>query len=145
MKIENLGISVDMKTLVGKHLLSGVDESSVVIERWGDLENCQCLNFILDDLTYTAVEDPNDGYRSSMDALIVSGKKLTNTFDPIEVIVSYADKKVGSWGNDKCDILEFIDAKNGKKVLEVGTGDTDDYYPYFVASWMPENLSVNSA
>lgn len=41
------------------------------------------------------------------------------------------------------DILVFVDVKNGKEILKVGTGNTDDYYPYCVLEYTPENLSCN--
>lgn len=28
-------------------------------------------------------------------------------------------------------------------ILEVGTANTDDYYPYYVANWNPENMHIN--
>lgn len=133
---------IDMQSLVGKHLLSGVDESQLEITRWTNVENCQCINFILDGITYTAIEDPSDGYRSMMEKIIISETKVTNTFAPVEVLVSYRDKTEGSYKGD-CEILDFTDTKNGKRVMEIGTDDSDDYYPSFVANWTPENLSVN--
>ena len=136
-------IELDMQTLVGKHLLSGVDESALKVEQYGGrFENCQCINFVLDGITYTAIEDPDDGYRSSLDKIIVSGTKVTNTFEPVEVLVSYRDKTEGIY-KGSCEILDFTDTKNGKRVMEIGTDDSDDYYPSFVANWSPENLSVN--
>jgi hypothetical protein len=133
---------VELVDLVGAHKLTGVDMVTRKYERykgWG-LEDCQFINFALDGATYTAIEDPSDGYRSAMEKLIVSDEKLTNTFAPVDVIASHVDK--GEW-NDECDILELRDASNGKVVLRVGTSNTDDYYPCFVAEWTPENLSVN--
>jgi hypothetical protein len=135
---------IQMQALVGKHLLSGVDESILNIKRWDDdFENCQCINFVLDGKTYTAIEDPDDGYRSSMDKLIESEEVVSNVFSSIEVLCLYKDKTGNSYSTD-CDILEFYDTENGKKVLEIGTDNTDDYYPSFVASFVPENFSKNN-
>jgi hypothetical protein len=142
--IDKIETEIDMQSLVGKRLLSGVDESEISVKQYGDrFENCQCINFILDGVTYTAIENPDDGYRSSMDKIIVSGTKVTNTFAPIEVLVSYRDKTEGSYKGN-CEILDFADTKNGKRVMEIGTDDSDDYYPSFVANWSPENLSINA-
>jgi hypothetical protein len=50
--------------------------------------------------------------------------------------------------NDKYeehDILDLIDVVTGKVVLSVGTGNTDDYYPYWVAEFTPENMGANAA
>ena len=41
--------------------------------------------------------------------------------------------------------LELLDCKTGKTVLEVGTENTDDYYPCFVANWSPENMACNQS
>lgn len=132
--------SIDMESLVGKHLLSGVDEENRKVEMWGDLEDCQCINFVLDGVTYTAIEDPSDGYRSSLEGILVSDEKVTNNFAPVEVEVSYRTKN--SYMDD-CEILDFIDTKNGKQIMEIGTDNTDDYYPSFVANFTPENMSIN--
>ena len=132
---------IEIKSLVGKHTLSGVDEITRKIKNYfGDsFESCQCINFVLDGKTYTAIEDPDDGYRSALDKIIESNEKIENTFAPVEVIVLYREK----YQYGECEILDFVDIKNGKRVLEIGTEDTDDYYPCFVACWMPENLSIN--
>jgi hypothetical protein len=134
---------IEMQSLVGKHLLSGVDESHLGIKTWDDdFEDCQCINFILDGKTYTAIENPEDGYRSSMDKLIESEEIVSNTFASIEVLCLYKNKTNNRYSDD-CDILEFYDTKNGKIVLEIGTDNTSDYYPSFVASFTPENFSCN--
>lgn len=135
---------IEMKSLVGKHLLSGVDEVNRKINTYGDyFEDCQCINFVLDGITYTAIEDPSDGYRSSLGDLLISDEKVSNNFEPVEVEVTYREKtEDNDWSTD-CEILDFTDTKNGKKVLEIGTDNTDDYYPSFVACFTPENLSIN--
>lgn len=139
--MDNLNL-VELKSLVGKHVLSGVDEVNRKMEIYeGEFEDCQCINFVLDGITYTAIEDPSDGYRSALDSLIRSDDKVSNNFTPIEVTVSYVETSDEHSG--VCDILEFRDTKNGKLVLEIGTDNVDDYYPVFVGSFIPENLSIN--
>ena len=44
---------------------------------------------------------------------------------------------------EKNDTIQFIDVVTGKVVLEVGTDITDDYYPYCVLRWSPQNLAIN--
>ena len=39
--------------------------------------------------------------------------------------------------------LEFIDLKNGKTILLIGTGDIDDYYPYCIMEYHPEHIHYN--
>jgi hypothetical protein len=134
---------IEFESLVGKHLLSGVDETNRKTERWHGFADCQCINIVLDGKTYTAIEDPDDGYRSQLEGLFLSDEVVSNTFAPVEVIVSHRTRSEGY--TSECDILDFVDAKNGKRVLEIGTDNTNDYYPMFVASWTPENLSVNES
>jgi hypothetical protein len=40
-------------------------------------------------------------------------------------------------------VNSFTDVVTGKVVLEVGTDNTEDYYPYCVMNWSPENLACN--
>lgn len=126
----------ELKDLVGEHILTGVDMSQLAPGEVGynnSYDASQCINFVLDGVTYTAIEDPDDGYRSSMADLIVSDHKVTNTFDGVRV--------VGRIAYD--NVIEFTAVENGKKVLSVGTDESDGYYPSFVAYWQPENLPQN--
>lgn len=130
---------MELKDLVGLHKLSGVDMSNEKIkEEWGDsFEDCQVINFILDRKTYTAIEDPSDGYRSSMREIKESKVVITNKFAPVKVM--------GVMRQDKSDdVIDFFDVKTGKVVLSVGTEDLDDYYPGFVAFFNPENMAINT-
>lgn len=135
--------TIELQDLCGEHVLTGVDRSNEDIKQeWGDrFEACEVLNFTLDGTTYTACEDPDDGYRSSMKHLLVSDKPTSNTFAPVKVIGRMKDD--GQY--ERNAVLELIDAKTGKLVLEVGTGNTDDYYPYWVGNFSPENMACNEA
>ena len=127
--------------LVGLHKLSGVDRLNENIELCGDeFQDCEVLNFVLDNKTYTAIQDPQDGYRSSMKEIKISNAKVVNIFCPQRVMCIYRVQL----GSHECDLLEMYDVHNGKLVLSVGTDNTDDYYPYWVASFYPENMSVNT-
>jgi hypothetical protein len=137
-------MSVAMESLVGSHTLSGVDEEVVKTESWykGEYEDCNALRFTLDGVTYMAIEDPDDGYRSSMRGLVVSKTPTKFTFTPIPVVVSARDKG-GYEDKDSAEVLEIRDARNGLVILEAGTENTNDYYPYFVGNWKPENMEEN--
>jgi len=130
---------MDLTNLVGLHRLSGVDMSNENIKtEWGDsFEDCQVINFILDKKTYTAVEDPSDGYRSSMREIKLSKVAIKNVFKPVKVM-GVMNK------NTSNDLIEFFDVKTGKVVLSVGTRDVNDYYPYFVMYFNPENMAINT-
>lgn len=132
---------MELKDLLGKHLLSGVDISNEKIksEYHEEFEISQCISFCLDGDIYTAIEDPNDGYRSSMKEIKKSNHILKNTFEPQEVVATFKPDE----GTEEHDSLMFIDTTTGLIVLEVGTYNTNDFYPYFVASFTPENMSIN--
>lgn len=135
---------VEFTDLVGVHKLSGVDETEINVDNWGYSRNANCINFILDNVTYTAIEDESDGYRSSMDKIIVNSVEVKNTFEPVDVLVSYVTEPRDDYYG-KCKMLYITDTLNGKTILVVGTENLDDYYPAFVASWMPENMAINEA
>lgn len=134
----------ELTDLVGLHLLDAVDFETVnfpAYEGASYTEDSQTCRFRLDGVVYAAVEDPSDGYRSSMRELtIVPDAVLVNVFTPIQVLCSHRTKY--AYGGE-ADVLEFIDVKTAKVVLEVGTDNTDDYYPSFVASFTPENMASN--
>lgn len=134
-------VNIDMDSLVGEHVLDGVDTFSESIKQYGNqFEDCSIIRFRLDGIIYTATEDPSDGYRSSLGTLFVSASEpMKNVFPAIRVL---ARKKK----NDRyCvnDTLELVDLVTDKVVLEVGTDHTDDYYPSFVGAFWPENMATN--
>jgi hypothetical protein len=133
---------VDLETLVGEHELSGVDGDRIMVKDWCDREEpCEVLRFVLDGKTYEAVEDPSDGYRSDMAYFRTTDTPIKNMFAPVKVIGRYRTKGEYS-GTDA--VLELIDAANGKLILEVGASNVDDYYPSFVANWIPGDMAVNA-
>lgn len=134
--------SVELKDLVGEHILSGVDFLSELTNKdWRpENEHCQVIRFCLDGKIYTAIEDPDDGYRSCMDDIFIDeDASMKNTFEGVKVRAVW---EMGD-GRETSNILALIDAETGEAVLEVGTGNTSDYYPYFVASFHPEAMSIN--
>jgi hypothetical protein len=134
---------MELKELCGEHLLCGVDrETKRVNESWGDnFEDCDSISFVLDGVVFTAVEDPSDGYRSSMRELLIGGDPVKFTFPPVRVVGRMRGD--GEY-HETNDVLELVDVLNGKTILCVGTENTDDYYPYFVAEWSPQNMACNS-
>lgn len=126
--------------------LTGVDISTVSEKTWSDqFEYCQVINFILDGITYSAIEDPNDGYRSSLKEVRITDTKVTNVFPPCTVRVEKCSARIVDAYRQDCqdDTILFIDTVTGKTVMEVGTSNADDYYPSYVNSFMPENMSCN--
>ena len=134
--------SIELSDLVGSGKLDAVDFGTESRERWaGEFEDCEVCRFRLNGTVYIAVEDPSDGYRSSLDELLVQkGAKLSNVFPKCRVVGVLRHRS----RYNSCEILELIDATTGKVVLEIGTDSTDDYYPSFVASFHPENMAANA-
>lgn len=133
---------VAFEDLIGEHVLDAVDTFIEKVNRYGDYdEDANAIRFRLDGVVYTAVENPADGYRSSMERLFASpDAKMVNTFPGCRVLVRM--KPDGSYSVN--DTLEMIDLKTRKVVLEVGTDNSDDYYPCFVSAFWPENMAANT-
>ena len=133
--------NVEIESLVGLHELTAVDRVTVPGQGWGGYDSADFFSFTLSGVTYTTVEDPNDGYRSSMDRLVVSSENLVNKFTPCKVLAMFRPENDYRNGSD---ILDLVDVTTGKVVLSVGTDHTDDYYPCFTAVWSPENMAANA-
>lgn len=131
---------MELSELIGQHKLTGVDFAVESVEHYGELQDCNVVNFALDGTTYTVVEDPSDGYRSAMREIKVSAFKITNKFKAVKVV---ATMRKSQGYSDDYDILDLIDVVTGKIVLSVGTDHRDSYYPSFVSDWQPENLHIN--
>jgi hypothetical protein len=131
---------MELKDLVGEHLLSGFEYGSEKYEDYCGIEDDrQYLLFILDGITYLACENPEDGYRSCMEDLEITDRKVSNVFTPIKVYNTMMD-------NDDYqinDVLEIHDGINGKVILSIGTINIDDYYPCFHCEYNPENMEIN--
>ena len=131
---------MELKELVGKHTLSGVEYSDVVIKDWRDSnEKCMCVKFTLDNVTYAAIEDPEDGYRSACRDIEASEEVLSNSFNGVEVLCTMLENS----DYQENDILVITDIITKKIILEIGTGNYNDYYPYFHAEYTPENMILN--
>lgn len=117
---------IDPDSLIGEHILS-----AAVLDALQGGE--QVLRFTLDGKHYEAVEDKEDGYRTSFDYLIETGLAPFASFEPASVTVrESADKQHQCW--------EFISHKTGLVCMEFGTTDLDDYYPGFVGYFEPHNV-----
>jgi len=135
---------IQLKSLVGLKTLDAVDFSNERRLRYDEWTDSSVCRFRLDGKVYIAIEDPNDGYRSSLASLAqyTSEVRLENTFPGARVLVRH--KSTNEHGQE-ADMLEFLDVETGLSVLEVGTNNSDDYYPSFVASFHPENMAANTA
>jgi hypothetical protein len=129
---------MELKDLVGEHELSGLDTFTNKATNPYD-DDGDGYRFVLDGVTYCAIEDPSDGYRSMLRDLEITDENVSYNFPPQKVI--------GKMRNDeeysKNDVIEFYDAITNKLVLAIGTDNYDDYYPSCIMEWNPGNLSVN--
>jgi len=125
---------MELEDLVGLHELSGVDFNNESIKAtWGDsYDDCQVVNFIIDGLTYSVIENPCDGYRSCMKEIKQSPVEVENKFPDVTVYGSMNDQ-----------VLIFHDVHTNKIVLSIGTRNAHDYYPCFVSNFSPENMIIN--
>jgi hypothetical protein len=88
--------------------------------------------FKIDDMVFEALEDPNDGYRSSLGAIIViddNGIYHKQPLAKIKVIYDCTGEDV---------VHKFVDVDTGHIWLTIGTGDCGDYYPYFIFKYTPD-------
>ena len=126
--------TIQLESLVGLRELTGVDFDEETITGEYSVENCRTISFTLDNKTYTAYEDLEDGYRSCMRYLKISEKPTKNSFASVKVMARMRDEEV----------FQLLDIKTGKVVLEVGTDRFDSYYPSFVSNFSPENMACNN-
>lgn len=124
-------MSVRLCDLTGHHLLSGVEVLSSEETGYG-------VRFCLDGVTFLALQDECDGYRSLCRELEVS-QLLPSTMFPPQEVLGYMEEE-GEYGRE---VLALVDFFTHETVLQIGTGDTEDWYPYFVLEYFPEHLSVN--
>jgi len=92
---------------------------------------------------YVFTEDPADGYRSSLDSVVaLDTDDIATPFEPVRVTTRWVDSEKTSYGTaEAAELLEFRSAQTGEVIAEVGTANTHDYYPYFVAEVYPEALT----
>lgn len=123
--------------LVGIHTLTGVEYGRVCnhSDLCADVANCG--KFTLDGVTYAAIEDPDDGYRSHMRDLIICEEPAKIQLPPTLVACVRSDRF-----DD--DTLILYDLMTGKLILEVGTRNYNDWYPCFCWNYHPENLACNA-
>lgn len=125
---------MNLLDLVGIHIMTGIETGTVKIKgQWYSKDNCNYVKFKLDGITYMAVEDPDDGYRSCCRDLEIVNEECKMRDDFHDSI----------GGTEENDILEFYDVGNNQMFMAVGTGNTNDYYPYFVFEYTPETLCCN--
>lgn len=87
--------------------------------------------FVLNGISYCAVEDPSDGYRSSLGGLYRVRASIPLFPRPVYVKCVFDD-----------DFVIFVNIKTNKNILTVGTDYSDNYYPSFVSDFRPSNIDL---
>ena len=123
------------KDFIGEHILGGAE---YIIDKNG----FSGLRFMLDGESYDVLTDPHDGYRSSCSDVFAAEKECSKNLPNVKVIV----KETGPDIKNCTDVtgLVFIikdDRKPRKPILLFGTDWYDNWYPYSVQEYTPENLS----
>ncbi len=119
--------SLSLKSLVGKHVLRGVDLPASDPNKLDDW-----VRFQLDADVYEATSD-GDGWRSYLGTFTKVDRLITNAFTGVRVVGRMSEV-------DDADVLELVNARSGAVILRVGTANNSDYYPSWVAEYHPANL-----
>ena len=104
---------------------------------YGTHNNC----FKIDDMILEVLEDPEDGYRSSLGCVRHVLDLTENRFfkKPLAKIIlkSYLG------GSEYTNGWELVDIETGHQWLLFGTANCDDYYPYFIFRYLPDQSQTN--
>ena len=95
-----------------------------------------CNQFKLGSIVYEVVEDEQDGYRSSMGALLIV-ENPTGIFSRNYIAMVFLRESCSQR-------YEVVDVEDGHVWLTFGTNDYDDYYPYFVFDPQPKPPNAQS-
>lgn len=130
----------DFRDLLGKRMFSGIEYGTMNHAiGWRGEVFCEYVKFTLDGVHYLAIEDPEDGYRSCCEELQISETAPTYSFEPIEVLCTMMPDESYSYN----DVLMLTDTTTAETIMEIGTCNTNDWYPYFHFEYHPENMICN--
>lgn len=126
--------SIPFRAFKGKHILGGVSYGN-------DKNGFSMTQFILDGVSYDAVCDPDDGYRSSLGGVYLSEEQCPKNLPNIRVEIKETGPDLKN-GTDIDGIVFIIDDKRKprKPILLIGTDHNDNWYPSCVMNYTPENL-----
>lgn len=126
-------MSITISDLVGRHILTTAAIFSEI--PYGRNESKQCVSVGIDGNTYTFVEDPNDGYRSYLEEVLVEpGINEKLALAPLinrEVLIVHYEGNASR----QDDLIQIYDMDTGHLWSRIGTENTDDYYPYCILEW----------
>ena len=131
---------MELKDLVGLHVLQGIEVGTTKLKRFF-YDECNFVKFTLDGVTYLALENPDDGYRTYMEELEIVDEPCKFALPDINVLCKMREQGKYTAGDN---VLSFVDVKCGKEILAIGTENNDDYYPLCIMEYKPENMACNS-
>lgn len=142
----------DRKKLCGKRLLKFViPDAHNPFDR-----DAEGIAFGIDDFVVAFFCDPSDGYRSSclapwfsQDDNYMGARTHLYSNDGTQRVVGIPVVIKDTSGRDhraygEWDGISIIDARTKLVIANVGTDNTDDYYPSFTAEWMPDGIFENT-
>lgn len=92
-----------------------------------------CNAFKLNSIVYEALEDEDDGYRSYLGSI-----ELKDDHDYKFLRRPLGRVRIEREDEGRFDGYRFIDVVTNHTWLTIGTDDTDDYYPYFIFNYTPD-------
>lgn len=95
--------------------------------------------FKLGDQVWEAIEDEDDGYRSHLGTIEQKQSDAIFFQTPLATIV------VQTRDSNTEDGFKLVDTADGHVWLQVGTDNTDDYYPYFIFEYTPKAAEAQNA
>ena len=95
--------------------------------------------FKIGNVVFEALEDEKDGYRSSLDKVVVSTQNnvIFSECPLSQVKLIKTDSSYHSFSSHSFVGYALVDKQN-HTWLEVGTDNYDDYYPCFIFRYLPE-------
>lgn len=132
---------MEYRDFVGHHILSGIELGMTKTNTY-ELDNVDAgyIRFILDGVTYEALEDPDDGYRQYCTGIYKTDNPCKFKIPPVAVEIV---EKEGEREDDYLEGLVFRDIVSKQEILKIGTNYWDSYYPTCVFEWHPERLALN--
>lgn len=115
-----------------KQLENTIFDLSTLIGETCSLYLCTTANsFQLGSIIFEAMEDEDDGYRSSLDYVMIRKIDQIRGGKLADVIVESRDThEQFGW--------RLVDVKDKHIWLEIGTDNSDNYYPSFIFDWTPK-------
>ena len=110
-----------------------------------DYYGCDNNRFKLDHVVFEPLPDPNDGYRSLLGTIEVSADDTCVFYDkPLAKvrIVAFDGEYMADEEGFGCEVSDcgykLVDVNDGHVWLQFGTGNYDDYYPFFMFRHYPK-------